>query len=266
MNVVAFGMSDQGRVRGNNEDALLLEEGLGLFVVADGMGGHRGGEVASAMATKVLRDAVAGSLAGGGAFLGTVDQRYSREANLLASGVRLANRAIFEAACSNQSWQGMGTTVDAVLLQGNRAGVAHVGDSRVYLMRDGDLRQITDDHSLVAEQVRQGAITAEEARLSPRKNVITRALGQWEELDVDMRDVELANGDRLLLCSDGLTGMVEDARIAGLLGAHPAPDAACRALVAEANTNGGRDNVTVVVLEFQERKGFVAGLKKMLLR
>ena len=266
MDVNAFGLSDQGRVRVNNEDALLLEEGLGLFVVADGMGGHRGGEVASAMATKVLRDAIASSSAGNGAFLGTVDQRYSREANLLASGVRLANRAIFEAARSNQAWQGMGTTVDAVLLQGGRAGIAHVGDSRVYLMRGGSLRQITDDHSLVAEQVRQGTLTAEEARVSTRKNVITRALGQWEELEVDMVDLELADNDRLLLCSDGLTGMVDDAGIAELLGMHQNPEAACRALVEAANANGGRDNVTVVLLAFQEQRGFVAGLKKMFLR
>lgn len=266
MEITAFGITDQGRVRGNNEDSLLVDDRLGLYAVADGMGGHKGGEVASRMAVDILRDSIARATEGNGAILGMVDQNVSREANLLASGIRLANRAIFEAAGSNPDWRGMGTTMVAVLVHGGRAGIAHVGDSRAYLLRNGVLRQLTADHSLVAEQLRKGIITAEEAERSTRKNVITRALGQGDDMDIDMQDLELASGDRLLLCSDGLSGMLKDAEIAALLNAHPAPEAACRDLVEQANASGGRDNVTVVVVEFLQRQGFVAGLKKMFIR
>jgi PPM family protein phosphatase len=266
MGIIAFGITDQGRVRANNEDSVLVDDGLLLYAVADGMGGHKGGEVASHMALDILRDSIVRSNGGNGAILGSVDKNVSREANLLASGIRLANRAIFEAAGSNQDWQGMGTTVAAVLINNGRAGIAHVGDSRIYLLREGTLRQLTNDHSLVAEQLRQGLITAEEAEISTRKNVITRALGQQEDVIVDLQDLELVDGDRLLLCSDGLSGMLKDVEIEALLKAHPVPENACSDLVGQANANGGRDNVTVVVIEYLQKQGLVAGLKKFLNR
>ena len=246
-----------------NEDALLWGGGLCFLGGGDGRGGQKGGEVASNMAVDILKDYIAKLSGGSDAFMGNVDSQVSRQANQLASGIRLANRAIFEAAASNPSWQGMGTTIVAVLLKDGRAGIAHAGDSRLYLLRNGQIRQITGDHSLVAEQVRQGILTAEEAEKSTRKNVITRALGQWEELDIEMQDLELFDGDRLLLCSDGLSGMVSDPEITALLEAYPSPEKSCHTLIEVANSYGGKDNVTAIVAAFQNKKGFVSGLKKM---
>ena len=263
MEMTVFGLTDKGMVRPGNEDALLIDESSQLSVVADGMGGHKGGEVASNMALDILKDYLAKVSGGSDAFMGVVDPKVSRQANQLASGIRLANQAIFEAAASNPSWQGMGTTIVGVLVRDDRAGIAHAGDSRLYLLRGGQLKQITGDHSLVAEQVRQGIITAEDARNSTRKNVITRALGQWQELEIEMQDLELQDGDRLLLCSDGLSGMVSDPEIAALLKAYPSPEQACRALIEVANSYGGKDNITVIVAIFQKAKGFMSGLKKI---
>lgn len=266
MEMTVFGITDTGRVRPGNEDALLIDERLGLLVVADGMGGHKGGEVASRMAVDILKDYIAKLSGGSDAFIGNVDNRVSRQANQLASGIRLANQAIFEAAASNPSWQGMGTTIVAVLLKEGRAGIAHAGDSRLYLLRGGQFRQITGDHSLVAEQVRQGIITEEEAQKSTRKNVITRALGQWEDLEIEMQDLELREGDQLLLCSDGLSGMVSDPEIAALLQAYPVPEQSCQTLIEVANSYGGKDNITAIVAAFREENGFVSGLRKMFQR
>ncbi|HQB38520.1 MAG TPA: Stp1/IreP family PP2C-type Ser/Thr phosphatase [Deltaproteobacteria bacterium] len=261
MKVTAFGITDTGKVRAGNEDALLLEEKLGLFVVADGMGGHNSGEVASRMAMEVIRDAVSRSAAGEAFVVGTVDPGHSREANLLASAIRLANRTIFEAAADRPEWHGMGTTVVAVLASGNAAAIAHVGDSRVYLLRNRILKQLTADHSLVAEQQRQGLLTEEQARNSKQKNIITRALGQEPEVLVDLLDLELLDGDMLLLCSDGLTGMVSDEEIAALILARTSLEPACRDLIEQANANGGRDNITAVLLAFHKGSAFMSGLK-----
>lgn len=263
MNMTVFGITDKGMVRPGNEDALLIDERLGLLAVADGMGGHKGGEVASHMALDILKDYLAKLSGGSDTFMGNVDDKVSRQANQLASGIRLANQAIFEAAASNPSWQGMGTTIVAVLVKDGHAGIAHAGDSRLYLLRGGQLHQITGDHSLVAEQVRQGLITAEEAQKSTRKNVITRALGQWEELEIEMQDLELVDGDQLLLCSDGLSGMVSDPEISALLQAYPSPEQSSHTLIEVANSYGGKDNITVIVAGFQEKRGFVSGLKKL---
>lgn len=258
-----FGMTDRGMVRPGNEDALLIDERTGLCVVADGMGGHKGGEVASRLAVDVMRDYIAQVTDGSTAFMGTVAAQFSREANLLASGIRLANRAIYEAAAANPAWQGMGTTIVTLLIRGDRAAVAHAGDSRLYLLRDSNLQQLTADHSLVAEQVRQGLLTPEEAARSTRKNVITRALGQWEELEIDMQDLELRDGDQLLLCTDGLSGMVTDQEIGALMRAHKAPEAACRALIEVANSYGGKDNITAVVVALTRKNGFISGVRKL---
>lgn len=266
MNVTAFGITDQGRVRAHNEDSLLVDDHLKLFAVADGLGGHKAGEVASRMATDILRDFFTRATSGSCAFAGTVETEVSCETNLLAAGIRIANQAIFEAAGYNPSWQGMGTTVAAVHVHGNRAGIAHVGDSRVYLFRDGGLRLLTNDHSLVAEQLRKGLITTEQAERSKHKNIITRTLGQLDSVDVDLQELDLADKDRLLICSDGLNGMLDDPEIAELLNRYPEPEAACAALVKQVNANGGKDNVTVVLVAFSRSKGFVAGLKKILFR
>lgn len=262
MKISAFGITDRGVVREINEDAFVIDESIGLFVVADGMGGHKSGEVASRMAVDILHDYIARASKGNETFIGKYDKSYSREANLLASGILLANQAIIEAAASSPELQGMGTTVVAMLKGDTHAGIAHAGDSRLYLLHDSQLHQVTEDHSVVAEKVRCGILTREEGEQSCEKNIITRALGQSQSLEVDLQDLPLVAGDRILICSDGLSGMVNDAEIAALLKAYPTPEASCNGLVEVANDYGGKDNVTAVVVNILQAFGVVAGIRK----
>ncbi len=241
----AFGYTDRGNRRERNEDSLGIVRDLSLFIVADGIGGRPAGEVASRMAVETIKGHIRNSLAGKEKFVGTCDPGHSEMANRLASAIRAANLAILWEGEYNQSRQGMGTTVAAAWCVGNRACIAHVGDSRVYLMRD-ELRQLTKDHTLVAELLRQGEMTPEEAQQSTQKNIITRALGQAEDLEVSLSEIELQIGDRLLLCTDGLTAMVPDAVIGSVLSAYPAKTAG-KNLVNLAYKSGGHDNITVIV-------------------
>ncbi|MEO8293493.1 MAG: Stp1/IreP family PP2C-type Ser/Thr phosphatase [Actinomycetota bacterium] len=229
MRVRAGIATDIGRVRERNEDSYLAE--APLFAVADGMGGHKGGEVASRLALETLEGAP--GEAGGG----------------LAQRVRAANAAVFERSQADRAVSGMGTTLTAVVLAGTAASIAHVGDSRAYLLRAGDLRQLTDDHTLVNRMVKSGEITAAEAGVHPHRSVLTRALGTEAEVEVDEFDVALTDGDRLLLCSDGLTGMVTEAQIVAILSATPDAQDAANRLVRAANRAGGVDNITVVILD-----------------
>jgi len=223
--------SDVGRVRRRNEDAYLVQDPV--YAVADGMGGHRGGDVASTMSLEALE---AADIAG-------------RGAPALTAAIRTANRAVLERGEADRELSGMGTTITAVLVQGDRAHLAHVGDSRAYLFRDGALRQLTEDHTMVQEMVRRGQLTPAQADNHPQRSIITRALGAEGDLDVDELAVDLRPGDRLLLCSDGLSGMVSDAAIAGALTEAADPQAACDRLVEMANEAGGDDNITAVVIE-----------------
>ena len=263
MKVRSFGITDKGIVRPRNEDAIFLDDRLGLYAVADGMGGHKGGEIASNLAVQMLKDYMEKLAEGKEVFIGEVNPECSRPANHLASGIRYANRAVHDASFANPAWQGMGTTVAAVLLNGNGAAIAHVGDSRVYLLRGGEFRQLTEDHSMINEQLKMGLITKDEAEKSTRRNVITRALGQDQDVLVDVREIELADGDRLILCSDGLHGMLSDEVIAGMVSSLSEPTLAGRALLEAANHNGGNDNISVVIVSLEEEKGFVAGIRRM---
>ena len=231
MRVSAGVRSDVGRVRRRNEDAYLVQDPV--YAVADGMGGHRGGDVASTMSLEALE---AADIAG-------------RGAPALTAAIRTANRAVLERGEADRELSGMGTTITAVLVQGDRAHLAHVGDSRAYLFRDGALRQLTEDHTMVQEMVRRGQLTPAQADNHPQRSIITRALGAEGDLDVDELAVDLRPGDRLLLCSDGLSGMVPDAAIAGALAEAADPQAACDRLVEMANEAGGDDNITAVVIE-----------------
>jgi serine/threonine protein phosphatase PrpC len=224
--------SDPGRVRANNQDAAVAEETL--FVVADGMGGHAAGEVASRVAIESMRETIVG---------GT-----------LVEAVRIANKAVFDQATDDPSLHGMGTTLAAIALVDDADGttrmhVVNVGDSRVYLLRDGELEQITDDHSLVAELERDGRLTAEEARVHPQRNIVTRVLGNTPDVDVDEFPVDPFRGDRFVLCSDGLFNEVSDDEIAAVLRHEREPQRAVDELVRRANAAGGRDNITVVVVD-----------------
>jgi PPM family protein phosphatase len=229
------GRTDPGRVRRRNEDAFVLDPPL--FAVADGMGGAQAGEVASRLAATAFRE--------------------YHEADRLAPDERLqaiiqeANRRIFERARADSDVSGMGTTVTAALLTGRRLTLGHVGDSRGYRIRNGDLEQLTEDHSLVGDLMRSGRLTPEEADLHPQRSVITRALGTDPEVSIDTITVDAEPGDLFLLCSDGLTTMVTDEDILGILSAAPTLDDAARELVRAANTGGGEDNVTVVLFRVE---------------
>jgi PPM family protein phosphatase len=231
-----FGVTDAGKVRQNNEDALLVGEGEDetLFVVADGIGGFEAGEVASSLAVEVLKDL--------------------RPDRSFETAIAEANRRILAAGRDDEKLSGMGTTVVAIRFGGTqqepRAEVAHVGDSRAYLVRSGEMNPITEDHSLVAELVRSGDLTRDQAAEHPQKNLITRALGADEEVDVDTTVLPIEAGDRVLLCSDGLSDMVPEARISEiLLEASGDPELAARTLLSAALDAGGNDNVTVIVVD-----------------
>jgi serine/threonine protein phosphatase PrpC len=219
-----------GQVRTGNEDAYLLEPPL--YAVADGMGGHRGGEVASQLA------------------LTTIAESFRKGEVPFADQVQAANRAVFERSGADRAVAGMGTTLTAAVIQGDLAHLVHVGDSRAYLLRAGSLRQLTDDHTLVNRMVKTGEITPEEAEVHPHRNVLVRALGTELDVPLDEQDVGLLEGDRLLLCSDGLTGMLTEEQIQAILESTPtAPQEAADRLVIAANRAGGVDNITVVVLD-----------------
>jgi serine/threonine protein phosphatase PrpC len=228
MNVRVGAATDIGLVREGNEDSYLVEEPL--FAVADGMGGHRGGEVASRLAVE------------------TIEALFHSGQGALAQQVQEANRAVFERSSSDRDVAGMGTTLTAAILEGDRLRLAHVGDSRAYLLRDGELRMLTEDHTLVHQMVQQGEITEAEAERHPQRSVVTRALGMDATVTVDEAIVDLQPGDRVLICSDGLTSMVGDDAIAAHLRRESDPQRAAEALVAEANKGGGIDNTTVIVV------------------
>jgi len=228
------GLSDVGRVRTHNEDAVLLSSPL--FAVADGLGGHRAGEIASTVAIEALMEAAPAHA----------------DAKALGRAVRAANRAVIEAAREGQGHSGMGTTLTAAIVEGTCVAVAHVGDSRMYLLHNGLLERITEDHSLVADMIRSGQLTEEESREHPNRSVITRALGSDPNMYADTFEVDVSPGDRLLLCSDGLTSMLTDGQIADILNEIRDPESAVRALVDAANAAGGHDNISVVLVDIPE--------------
>lgn len=225
------GDSHVGLVRTGNEDAFLVAPPL--FAVADGLGGHQSGEIASSIAIDTLLESAP----------------RAADAKSLGRAARRANSAVIEAAESGRGRSGMGTTLTAAMIDGTRLAVAHVGDSRAYLLHFGALEQLTQDHSMVADLVRQGQLTAEESRVHPNRSVITRALGSDPNMLVDTFEVEAAGGDRLLLATDGLTSMVDDDQIARILASEPSPQQAVDALIDRALTAGGHDNVTAVVVD-----------------
>jgi protein phosphatase len=261
MQTDSSGYSDKGMVRDGNEDSFVVAPEIGFFAVADGMGGHNAGEVASRMAIEVLRDYLARTTIGNSIPVDGNNPDCSDAANHLASGIRHANRLIYESTRNNPAWQNMGTTIVAAILHENRLSIAHVGDSRAYLLRGGGIIALTEDHSLVAEQVRSGTISHESAGLSSQRNIITRALGSESEPEVDLCDLLLAPEDRILLCSDGLTSMVAETTIRTIVLGNRNPNEICRLLVEEANRNGGKDNITVAVILV--RGGALSGLSRI---
>ncbi len=255
MKVSSHGATDVGRLRAHNEDAVAMVPERGVFIVADGLGGHNGGEVASRLAI----DTIVG-------FVRMASERpdmtwpfeyvksLSKPANIAIASIKVANLNILNQAAKAAELQGMGSTVVVLYLgDDQRAYLGHLGDSRIYRYRDGVLEQLTDDHSLVNEQMRQGILTPEEAARSPYRNVISRACGIRPDIEPDIRVEMLKKGDIFLLCSDGLTGPVNDAEIAETLGAksNDLPGAA-KSLIDRANELGGPDNITVGLVRVDE--------------
>jgi protein phosphatase len=249
--IEAAAHSHPGRQRRNNEDAFGVHLDLGLFVVADGMGGHAGGEVASRLAvTAVAEHLQRAARRHANAADRSAGAVASRAGDLLAAAVRHANDTVLRAARTRIEERDMGTTIACVLARGDRAAVAHVGDSRVYRYRDGHLEMLTDDHSLLAECLRSGYLTKERAGSFPYRHFVTRSLGGDEHVEADVRLIEPLPGDVILICSDGLTGVVDEEQIAAILADEPRLDHAARLLVDRANEAGGPDNVTVVLVRW----------------
>jgi protein phosphatase len=228
--------SDTGRKRRHNEDSFVVQPPL--FAVADGMGGAQAGEVASKLAAAALEETDPGSLSG---------------PDKLVSLIREANRRVYERASSDPSTSGMGTTMTVALVEGSHVTIGHVGDSRAYLVRDGSLEQLTEDHSLVNELLKSGKLSREEAEVHPQRSVITRAVGTDPDVDVDAFVVDANVGDIFLLCSDGLTDMVDDDDILETVDRHQDDlDRATKSLVSAANRGGGEDNITVVAFRIAD--------------
>lgn len=258
MRIASGGVTDLGRVRTNNEDCYQIVEPQHLFVLSDGMGGEAHGEIASAMAVEIVVKHCLDMEANPAAkTIGAVEPKWSARTKRLSTAVHLANRNIFKSAEEHPDQHGMGATLTAVWIDEAKLSVAHVGDSRAYLLRGGSLLQLTRDHSLVAEQVRRGILTAAEAETSDMQSVLLRALGAQAEIEVDAEEHTVFPRDELLLCSDGLTRVVTEPEIAGTLQAETDPAQAAAKLVELANDRGGPDNITVIVVRLEkESKGW----------
>lgn len=252
LRVQAWAQTDIGKQRGHNEDNYILDQAMGLYGVADGMGGHAAGEIASQMALEMLSQAIS---------------KRSNELNLLVEenpekhrkkiiaivteAIQYAARQVYDLSRTKASSRGMGTTLSSILTLNSKGVISHVGDSRVFLLRDGQLQQLTEDHSLVREQLRLGLITEEEAERSPYKNVITRAVGASEELEPDVLFIDLQANDRFLLCSDGLHGYMNETEIQAFM-ADKDPQKIPSKLIDIANERGGRDNITAIILHIEQ--------------
>lgn len=267
MQIVSGGVSDVGRVRTNNEDSFRIVDALNLFILSDGMGGEAHGEVASAMAVETVEKYCTNpepSKEDSGVTLhGTAPDNWSPQTKILQNAVFQANFNIHQSALKHPERRGMGATLTAGWLNGNKMSLAHVGDSRAYLLRTGNLQQLTNDHSLVAEQVRRGILTRQQAEESEMQSVLLRALGANADVEVEVDEIDVMPRDVLLLCSDGLTRMVSEPEIAGKLQAETDPQNAAQKLVDLANERGGMDNVTVIVARIQdENKGWFSWLRR----
>jgi len=262
--IACGGVTDVGRVRSNNEDCFRIVMPQNLFVLADGMGGEAHGEIASALAVEtVVKHCLDQEANPAAQVIGAVQPNWSARTKRLSTAVHLANRKIFKSAAEHPEQHGMGATLTAAWIDHAKLSIAHVGDSRAYLLRGGSLLQLTRDHSLVAEQVRRGVLTVAEAEESDMQSVLLRALGAQPEIEVDAEEHILFPRDVLLLCSDGLTRMVTEPEIAGVLQAETDPVRGAEELVALANDRGGPDNITVVIVRLlKDSKGWFSWLRR----
>ncbi|RPJ56660.1 MAG: Stp1/IreP family PP2C-type Ser/Thr phosphatase [Acidobacteria bacterium] len=244
-------LSDPGRKRQINEDYFLVNRRHDLYVLADGMGGHAAGEVASQLVAGTIEEFVL--LVNESAEITWpfgYSVRMPYEHNVLQTAVQLANSRVSHTAQQSEQYTGMGATVVVVWIRGTKAFYCHIGDSRIYLLREGQLSRLTQDHSLVQEQISRGLITPEEAKTHRLRHVVTRAVGGRDSVDVSVQEQGLQVGDLLLLCSDGLTDCVTDSEICRIMGTPARPEELCQELVDTANRGGGDDNITVVLVQY----------------
>ncbi len=259
MTVQVAGKSDVGCVRTNNEDNFGYDtrfDGFGVFIVCDGMGGQAAGEVASKMGVDSVLAYFRSARDGNFPTVGRTFEGVQPLANALASAIQLANQRIHERASNDTAHAGMGSTIVGALVKGNYVALAHVGDSRIYLIREGKIQQLTNDHSLVMEQVRRGLITLEEAEQSEMQNIIIRALGSEEGVEPDVDEMIARPGDILLLATDGLTKHVKDPHMLELVQKSATLEQACDKLIQAAKDHGGDDNITVVMVKIVEQSFF----------
>jgi protein phosphatase len=255
LNISYAAKTDLGRKRKVNEDSFFADPKCGLFMVLDGIGGHRAGEVASKLGVDTIRERVTRNLGEKDLQLaGEYNENLSREANILKDSFVIANKAIFDAARSETDHHGMGTTAASLLVGDKSIAIAHVGDSRIYLIREDTIEPLTEDHSLVMEQLKRGIITEEEARKSDMKNVITRALGADEQVNPTIDEILPQEDDVFLLTSDGLTDLVSDDEILNLVIENRGSlDRSCEALISKANARGGKDNTTTILVSITSK-------------
>ena len=251
MRITSCGITDVGMKRTNNEDNYLVNDELSLFVCCDGMGGHVGGEYASAIAVNTVEEVLASIESDADAPLPDTDDPIELTREKLRYAIRLAGKRIYEKATLEPEYKGMGTTALALLLDQGNFYIAHVGDSRGYLLREGRIEQLTEDHSLVYQKVKEGVLTLEEAKTHKLRNIITRSLGYMEEVEVDIQVRAVKRGDKFMLCSDGLSNLVSTAEIGEILHQNT-PQQASRKLIELACERGGDDNVTVVSVRVDE--------------
>jgi serine/threonine protein phosphatase PrpC len=251
MRIQAAGKTDVGCVRKHNEDSYLADADLGLFVVADGLGGHAAGEVASQIVVDTVAKFVGDTQEKDRTWPMEYDPSLSYDGNRLKVALLLSDRAIAEDIRRNPERETMGSTVVAGLLHGAKVTLAHVGDSRAYLLSPDGIRQVTRDHSWVAEQVANGILTPSEARVHPFRNVITQALGNGGDLEIEVQNMELGKTERLLLCSDGLSGMIGDRQIWDIVTQSGNLQQAVESLVLTAREHGGEDNITAILVGFE---------------
>lgn len=248
------GKTDVGKKRKNNEDFFVFESNLGLMIVADGMGGHNSGEVASKLATSICMEQLKKSLQTGHVpvfFHVPANPNHDPRSLLLGDCVKFSNMAVYEAAQGNIENKNMGTTLVAALWLDDKFAVAHVGDSRLYRYRNGELTQCTMDHSFVQDQINRGLITQEDAEKSDMQNLLTRSIGIEADVEVDVNEIDIKEGDFVLLCSDGLTKMLSHSEIGEAFKSEADPDKIVEQLIEQANSKGGRDNVTAVVAKVE---------------
>ncbi len=251
MRVVAAGQTDVGCVRKHNEDNFLIDSEVGLFLVADGLGGHAAGEVASQIVVDKMGQFISQTVEKDRTWPLEYDVSLPFDGNRLKAALLLTDQAIVDDIRNNPERESMGSTVVACLVHESRVTLVHVGDSRAYLLDENGIHQVTRDHSWVAEQVANGILTPEEARKHPFRNVITQALGNGGELDISVQEIQVQELDHLLLCSDGLSGMLQDNDIWKIVRNSSSLQDAAQQLITSAKANGGEDNITVLLIHFE---------------